>query len=89
VLRFSRDAQLLKNARVIFSPQNFLQQNPPFYHLFHQRGCGRAILWFFRNADDEKLKRNEEEDRDPCSKPALCLSLRSFFPCNIGLAEEP
>jgi len=48
-----------------------------------------ATLWFFRNADDAKLKRNEEGDKDPRSKPPLCLSLRSFSSCIIGLAEEP
>ena len=34
---------------------------------------------FFHKPDDEKLKRNKEGDGDPCSKPLLCLSLRSFF----------
>jgi hypothetical protein len=45
--------------------------------------------WFFRKPDDEKLKRNEEGDVDLYSEPSLCLSLLSFFPCIIGLAEEP
>ena len=47
------------------------------------------IQWFFRKPDDEKLKRNEEGDVDLYSEPSLCLSLLSFFPCIIGLAEEP
>ena len=45
--------------------------------------------WFFRKPDDEKLKRNEEGDVDLYSEPFLCLSLLSFFPCIIGLVEEP
>ncbi len=37
-----RDAQLLFNARLIFSPQSFLQQRLPFYHFLYPRGCLRA-----------------------------------------------
>jgi len=70
----------------LFLPLNVSKE---YHREWNQIAKKEHKKWFFRKLDDERLKHNEEGNRDLYSKPSLYLGISSFSPRIIELAEEP